>query len=153
VLPKGCTVMETIRDAATDRAREIRDILRRGVSRQLKGNLDQAQADYERALAADPDNGTAENNLAFVLAQRGRYQEAIGHFERVLAREPDRGTTRSNLAIARAAQGDVAGALSELQTAVEKDPGNALAWDNFGKLLLVTGRPADAEAAWHNALM
>src|SRR5712692_9273028 len=124
--------MEIVSPEPRNAGADIRDILRRGVESQLHGDLESAYAQYERALAADPGIATVENNLAFLLAQQGRYAEAIARYERVLNREPNRGTTRSNLALARLALGDLAGALVDLQRAVELDPSNVLAWDNLG---------------------
>ena len=71
-------------------AREIREILRRGVTSQLAGDLDEARLRYQHALELDPEDDHAANNLAFLHMQQGRHAEAVAIYERVLARSPQR---------------------------------------------------------------
>lgn len=51
---------------------------------QLKQNKE-AEQEYRRALAIDPKNGDANNNLGVFLCKTGRQAEAMQHFQRALA--------------------------------------------------------------------
>ena len=54
-----------------------------------RGRLDEAIADYRKALEIKPDYAEAHNNLGAVLAGRGQADEAIAHFRKALEVRPD----------------------------------------------------------------
>ena len=56
-------------------ARSTRDHNNRGALLHLDGDLAGARAEYEAALAIDPDNVTALNNLGFLLAQDSQNED------------------------------------------------------------------------------
>ncbi|HKI51919.1 MAG TPA: PA2778 family cysteine peptidase [Geothermobacteraceae bacterium] len=56
-----------------------------GVSNYHLGRLDAAAAAFDRATRIKPDNGMAFNNLAQVLAERGRRREALAAAQRAVA--------------------------------------------------------------------
>jgi spermidine synthase len=58
-------------------------ILRQG------GDMQEARAHYERAVAADPDYMLAHYNLAMVLAGLGKHDQAEVHFREALRVDPD----------------------------------------------------------------
>jgi tetratricopeptide (TPR) repeat protein len=51
-----------------------------------RGELDQAQKLYEEMVRRDPGNPVALNNLAAILARKGRYDEALIHLNQALGR-------------------------------------------------------------------
>ncbi|HEX9883958.1 MAG TPA: tetratricopeptide repeat protein [Desulfobaccales bacterium] len=51
-----------------------------------RGELDQAQKLYEEMVRRDPGNPVALNNLAAILAKKGRYDEALIHLNQALGR-------------------------------------------------------------------
>jgi Tfp pilus assembly protein PilF len=48
-----------------------------GLLLEASGDAAGAQAQYEAVLAVDPNAGVAANNLAWMLAQDGKYDEAL----------------------------------------------------------------------------
>jgi Flp pilus assembly protein TadD len=44
---------------------------------------------FERAIEIDPDNASAQNNLAVALEQMGEFERAREHYERALELKPD----------------------------------------------------------------
>jgi tetratricopeptide (TPR) repeat protein len=50
--------------------------------------LDEAIANFEQALAGNPESGEIHANLAGALLQKGRLDEAIPHFEKAVAANP-----------------------------------------------------------------
>ena len=53
-----------------------------GATFEIIGRLERAQANYEKALAVDPDNATARFNLSRLLRQRGQLGAALAALER-----------------------------------------------------------------------
>ena len=51
-----------------------------------RGEIDQAQKLYEEMVRRDPGNPVALNNLAAILAKKGRYDEALIHLNQALGR-------------------------------------------------------------------
>jgi tetratricopeptide (TPR) repeat protein len=62
-----------------------------------RGNFEEAEAYYERALQIDPEFAKAHNNLANVYAYRGKIEQAIAHYEKALELQPDLAEARKNL--------------------------------------------------------
>src|SRR5690242_9224300 len=100
-------------------ARSTRDHNNRGALLHLDGDLAGARAEYEAALAIDPDNVTALNNLGFLLAQDSQNEAALGCLERAVALDPDRSTAHVNIGNVRAAMGDLESALDAYQAALQ----------------------------------
>src|SRR6266542_4282001 len=132
-----------------DRSRKASD---RGALRHLEGDLAAARAEYLAALADNPNNATAHNNLGFLLAQQGDLDGAIEHYEIALTIDPTRSMALANLGIARAAQGQIDQGIALLRQAVDSDASNTIAWENLAKLLMGAGQAAEAETAWRRVL-
>ncbi|MCC6639597.1 MAG: tetratricopeptide repeat protein [Deltaproteobacteria bacterium] len=61
---------------------------------ELDGQLDEASAAYERALAKDPDSAYLQRRLAELAARLGRYEEALAHAEQAHRIDPGDRPTR-----------------------------------------------------------
>ena len=68
-----------------------------GVVLAATGRVEEAIAEYRRALARDPALDTARNNLAAALARTGRLAEAERELTRILDLDPDNALARANL--------------------------------------------------------
>ncbi len=82
----------------------------------------------------------------------GRPQEALEAFQAALASDPRAGDARLGAAEAKAAAGDITAALADLAEIAPDDPQVAGSWLVRGRLLLHQGRPAEADAAFGEAL-
>ena len=60
--------------------------------------MNEAIADYHKALEINPDNAKAHTNLGQDLLQQGDVKEAITHFQRALQIEPAEPALQNNLA-------------------------------------------------------
>ena len=60
---------------------------------------------YQKALAIDPKNAEAHNNLGVVMAGDRRLEEAVSHIETALAINPDFAEAHCNLGSVLAACG------------------------------------------------
>jgi eukaryotic-like serine/threonine-protein kinase len=147
--------------------------MNRGVLRFQRGRLDEAVADFERAVAIDPDRYNAPASLAQALDRQGRHAEAIAQLDRAIVLKPELAALYRNRALIRVGAGDrdrvllrldtgdpapgVAGlALGDLEEAIRREPASsrAAAEDHArrARLLLLLGRPRDALAAADTAL-
>ena len=51
--------------------------------------MDEAIAQYQKALQIKPDNAEARNNLGNALLQKGRVDEALVQYQKALQIKPD----------------------------------------------------------------
>jgi tetratricopeptide (TPR) repeat protein len=65
----------------------------------IQGRVDEAAAEFSKALKINGDYAEAHNNLGVVLASQGRFKEAIEHFRQALRINPDYPQARRNLAL------------------------------------------------------
>jgi tetratricopeptide (TPR) repeat protein len=67
-----------------------------------KGQVDDAVAQYQKALGINPNYAEAHYNLAVALIQNGQLDEAITQFQEVMHLKPDYSPAQENLAKAQA---------------------------------------------------
>ena len=84
----------------------------------VMGRLPEAEAVFRQAIAADPQNRSARNNLGLVLGETRRYDESLAEFRRGGKGEAE---AQANLAYAQTQAGDVAGARSSYHRALTLD--------------------------------
>lgn len=66
------------------RFRAVQEQVSRGQAAARAGRLDEAEAAYERAIAASPESGFLYRELAGVEQQRGRVDEALAHARKAI---------------------------------------------------------------------
>jgi tetratricopeptide (TPR) repeat protein len=88
-------------------------------------NLTQAQADLERSLELWPDEPTAMNNLASVLAQRGDYVRSAALSQAVIRRNPSSVNAHVNLGYALLNLNEIERAIEHYRAAFRLDPNTA----------------------------
>jgi HemY protein len=98
------------------------------------GRLDEARAEYERALDRDPNHANARINLATVLARRGEIDRSVKELSRVLAQDPQNALAHANLGVVLAQQGQTDRAVRALEEALRIDPTLAPAVDALRSL-------------------
>jgi Flp pilus assembly protein TadD len=86
-----------------------------------------AEAEFLKALAGEPDNVLALNNLGVVRDLQGRHVEAQEAYHRALAISPESGEVRVNLGMSLALSGHRAEA-SRLLRVLAEEPGAARLW-------------------------
>jgi tetratricopeptide (TPR) repeat protein len=117
----------------------------------VRGKYDRAEKLYRAALAADPNNVMALNNLAWLLAQRaGKGDKALPLIERaieLLGPRPDLLDTR---ALVYLAQGRAREAVADLERATHDAP-TAARYFHLARALNTDHRSGDARAAFRKA--
>jgi tetratricopeptide (TPR) repeat protein len=94
----------------------------RGIAHRLKGNYDDAIADYSRAIKLKDDFAAAFSNRGLAYAKSGRYREAIPDFNRAVALDPNNPMTWLKRGNAYFDMGDIDTAIKDWSRAIEFDP-------------------------------
>jgi Tfp pilus assembly protein PilF len=76
-----------------------------GTSRERTNDQAGAEAAYRKALAIDPTDLDAMNNLGLILYKAEKYDEAVGHFEKLASSNPNSYDAKLNLAAVYSKQG------------------------------------------------
>ena len=110
------------------------------------GSRAQAVALLERALGANPENHKAWFTLGLLLQDLGRFAEAVEAFARVARSSGgERIPAQLDLAVCLYNLGRRAEALAELERALADTPGPPGALELLERLLVESGREAEAE--------
>jgi tetratricopeptide (TPR) repeat protein len=104
-----------------------------GIALRQRGNVDEAIAEYQKALQINPEHAAAHINLGSEFLQKGKADEAIAHFQKALQINPGYGQAHNNLGNAFLQKGNAAEAIGHYQQALELEPDdpwpkNILAW-------------------------
>jgi TolB-like protein/Flp pilus assembly protein TadD len=92
------------------------------------GQWAQREALYRRAMAAEPNNAGAQNNLADELTAVGRVREALEFYTRGQALAAYAPPYKANLALAQVETGHVAEGIDLINRAATIEPSNLVLW-------------------------
>jgi protein O-mannosyl-transferase len=98
---------------------------------------------FQHAASVTAENGVAEANLGFALAEEGRYDEAIAHYKTALHSQP-RAIIWNNLGQSLAATGKLEEAINGFQNALKLNPSFSSAHRNLALALVRTGRQQES---------
>src|SRR3990170_301983 len=121
-------------EAASDEAVQRNNL---GASLLQQAKVGEAIAEFQKAVALDPDNLLAHNNLGVLYDKKGLYAEAIREFERVLQVDPSNATARDNLERAKNSKGitqEREERFAQARKEVEARPDDPRAAYNLGRL-------------------
>jgi tetratricopeptide (TPR) repeat protein len=107
---------------------------------------------WQDAVAKQPDNPRAHNNLGGAYVLRDRLDPAISHYRRALELKPHYAEAHSNLGNALTLQGEIDAAIWHLRRAVAYDPDLAGAHTNLGNALSTRGLLNEALEHYYRAL-
>jgi tetratricopeptide (TPR) repeat protein len=89
-----------------------------------EGDLDAAQKHYEAALQRDSSLVVAHNNLAMILADKGRWKEAVEEAGKAAAGAPRSAEIQETVAYAWRKGGELGKARAAIEQAIALDPAN-----------------------------
>ena len=99
---------------------------------QRRGQLADAQAQYEKALELKPSFAVAHDNLGLVLMKKGRLSEAMEHSGMAVHIKPGNATIQNNFGQILLKQGRIKEAADHFSRAVRISPAYAKAQNNLG---------------------
>ena len=113
---------------------------------------DEAQAEYERAIALDPKMPEAYLNLGILLMDKRQYAAAVAPLSKVVDLLPAQSRPRSLLAVAQDRSGDRESAARSFEGVLHLDPNDVTANQYLADIDLRRGKPAEAESRFRHAL-
>jgi len=116
----------------------------RGLVRVSQYHLDEAIADYTKAIALAPDEVEPYLNRGAAYEVKQQWEDAIADYNQVLSMDPDEAGAWNNLGNAKAGLGDWEAAQEDYRKAADLDPEFALARVNYGLAQYQTGDKKDA---------
>jgi tetratricopeptide (TPR) repeat protein len=123
-----------------------------GVALFEKGQVDDAVAQYEKALEINPNYVAAHYNLGNALFRKGQLDEAIAQFQKALEINPKDAEAHINLGNALLQKEQLDEAVGQFQKAVEINPNDAEARYDLGNALFQKGQLDEAVAQFQKAL-
>lgn len=106
--------------------------------------FDEAEKAYREAIALDPFNADALNNLGNLMATKGNLEESFKLLKKAKSLIPESPSILLNLGITYAQLGDYDEALWHIDRALKLKPDMAEAWFNKGLILLNAGMKEEA---------
>jgi tetratricopeptide (TPR) repeat protein len=123
-----------------------------GVALAAKGQLDEAIACFQKAIALEPELANSHNNLGDALKDKGQVDQAIACYQQALALEPKFARAHYNLGVALAAKRQLDEAIAGFRKALALDPKHAKAHHRLGTALYRKGQLDEAIACYHKAI-
>jgi tetratricopeptide (TPR) repeat protein len=123
----------------------------RGLALEKQGDVAGAIVEYEQAVAANPDLGSAHVNLIALYARQQNWAKAEEHYRDALASGTATPEAHYNFGTSLAMQGKREAAADAFREALALNPQYASAWMALGQLAEMDGRTADAEASYRKA--
>lgn len=102
-----------------------------GVKLLEQGKVDEAVAEFRKAVRLDPDYAAAHLNLAYAYDRQGRVGEAMDGYRRVIELAPEDLMAHNNLGVLYDKEGLYDEAIGQFEQALRIDPTNANAQKNL----------------------
>jgi tetratricopeptide (TPR) repeat protein len=112
-----------------------------------------AEQEYRKALAADPQSTDAVIGLANIYMRGGRFPEAEDYLRKLLSGSADFAAAHIQLGRVLAAEGKNDAAIAELQAGIKLSPDDDLAQRDLADLYSTAGKNDLAEAAYRRLVM
>ncbi len=118
----------------------------------LLGNLPAAEELLEQVLDEFPSDAGAQNDLAYLWADRGWHRErALTLAQAAVAQQPENAAYRDSLGWAFFQLGRFPESVVELEQAAAVDPPDGIVFDHLGDAYQGAGRTPDAQRAWRRS--
>lgn len=143
---------EADRLSQTDEEKETILYLRGAMFERMK-EYDQAEAQFRKVLAMNPENASALNYLGYMLADRDvRLEEALELIRRAVELDPHNGAYLDSLGWVHYRLGNLDEAERYLRRALERVPRDPTVNDHLGDVYFRQGKLKEAIAQWEVSL-
>ena len=125
----------------------------RGIAYQNSNKWDEAERDFQSALAINPNRADVLNYLGYSWVERGKnFDEAVKMLEKARSLRPNDGYIADSVGWAYYKLGRYQEAAAILEEAVQLAPGASEVNDHLGDAYWRVGRKLDARFEWRHAL-
>jgi tetratricopeptide (TPR) repeat protein len=125
----------------------------RGAMLERQKKFEEAEREFRKVLAANPNNASALNYLGYMFADRNvKLAEAEKMIRKALEQEPGNGAYLDSLGWVQFRLGHFTEAEASLRQAVEKVPKDPTVQDHLGDVYFKMGRFKDAITAWEQSV-
>lgn len=124
----------------------------RGTLADKRKMFDEAEAQYKKALALDPQNAEIQNDYGYLLAERGsRLDEAVAMLKKAVTADPQNGAFLDSLGWAYYKQGQYSLAEEYARKAADRTPTDPTVLDHLGEIYEKNGKLGMAAAEWQRS--
>ncbi len=114
---------------------------------------DQAEGEFRKALALDPENAATENDYGYMLAERGvKLDQAMTMLQKAVRYDPQNGAYLDSLAWAYYKQGNYALAEDTERKAVLRQPSDPSILAHMGEIYAHNGKLSLAVTEWERSV-
>jgi len=146
-------VLDAAEKQATKKDDQVMVIFERAMMADRARRYDEAETDFRKVLAIDPNNALTLNNFGFMLADRGvKLDEALAMIQKAVHLEPTNYAYLDSLGWAYFRLGQYAQAEDDLQRAIARGANDPTVHDHLGDVYEKTGRLKLAAAQWELSL-
>ena len=124
----------------------------RGVIAARAGRWNEAIADFNALVSAEPDNAVSRNLLATALLTTGQRDAARRHYEEAVRIDPGHARANLQLGLLLAEDGRETEAIARFRRAVDADPGSNLAYLNLAAALMRNSAASEAADVYEQLL-
>ena len=145
--------LDTAEKQATKKDDQLMVTFQKAMMADRARHYDEAEAEFRKVLAIDPNNALTLNNFGFMLADRGvKLEEALTMIRKAVQLEPTNYAYLDSLGWAYFRLGQYAKAEDNLQRAIQRGANDPTVHDHLGDVYEKTGRLKQAAAQWEFAL-
>jgi predicted Zn-dependent protease len=149
----GSDILDAAEKVATKKDDQIMVTFERAMMADRAKRYDEAEAEFRKVLAEDPNNALTLNNFGFMLADRDvRLDEALTMIRKAVQLEPTNYAYLDSLGWVYFRLGQYAQAEDNIQRAIARGAGDPTVHDHLGDVYEKTGRLKLAAAQWELSL-
>ncbi len=146
-------VLDKAEQLSTTNDQKVGVDVERAVVEDRQKHFDAADADYQKALALDPNNSTVLNNYGYLLADRGvRLNDALAMIQKAVKLDPQNYANLDSLGWAYFKLGQYALAENNLLKATQRSEQDPTVHEHLGDLYEKTDRLKQAASQWEESL-
>ncbi len=151
--PEDLALAET----SLERARSLDDSrpgvwIALGMVHAQKGDAKRAEAEFNEAIARNPNGGDAWRELGVAYQRSGQAEKAEAAYRKAIALQPKSWSNHNYLGVFLISRGRFQESEAEFRQAADIAPDNPRVWANLGAALLYLKRFDDAEAAFARSI-
>lgn len=145
--------LKIIEDVSNEKIKEETAFhLFRGAVHHNRGQLIKAIAEYNMAVALNPDYAPVYNNRGFAYVGKGEYEQAIADFNKAIEIDPQFAMAYNNRGYVYSVKAEYDQAISDSNRAIALNPKLVMAYNNRGLAYLNKGEHEQAIADCSKAL-